>query len=222
MDGTGKLFLDFMKTLPGDLRKEAQIYPSNLVLSYDDLTKLIRTACEGSPPFVLLAESFSTPVAIRVAAENPPNLKGLILCAGFATSPVRGITRWLASALAPVLMRAPLPDIAIRTLLLQRNAAKSLVADLEAVFRCVEPAVLVARLREVLRCDVRHDLGQIKVPLLYLHAKRDRLVGPRSLEEFRVIQAGARVVSLDGPHLLLQSSRVETARVVTNFLREIP
>lgn len=43
-------------------------------------------------PFVLLAESFSTPLAVKLAATNPSNLKGLIICAGFIKNPVTG---WL-------------------------------------------------------------------------------------------------------------------------------
>jgi hypothetical protein len=84
-----------MKQGDSDLSEE------NLLLSYrrpgEDWCAFI---CEDSEPFVLLAESFSTPVAIRVAAENPTNLKGLILCAGFATSPVSGLPRMLGWLLA--------------------------------------------------------------------------------------------------------------------------
>jgi len=35
---------------------------------------------------VILAESFSAPIAIRLAAEAPPNLKALVICAGFIES----------------------------------------------------------------------------------------------------------------------------------------
>lgn len=222
MHGTEKLFPDFMQTLPADLHKEALIYPAGQVLSYGELTKLVRSACENSPPFVILAESFSTPLAIRVAAENPPNLKGVILCAGFASSPVPREKRWLAPALVPLLARAPLSDSAIRTWLLNPGVPDSLVADVRAAIRSIEPAVLVARMREVLHCDVRKELSRVAVPLLYLHANHDRLLESRALEEIRRVRPALRAQSFDGPHFLLQCLPDVTSQAVANFLAAMP
>jgi pimeloyl-ACP methyl ester carboxylesterase len=132
MDGTGKLLLEFVHAPPARIRKEIPQYLTDVVLSYDQLAKMVRSMCEDSPPFVLLAESFSTPLAIRIAAENPANLRGLILCAGFVMSPARGVTRWLALALAPLLMRAALPEAAIRSRLVGRDASRSLVTTVRA------------------------------------------------------------------------------------------
>lgn len=221
MDGTGKLLLEFMRALPAHLRKEIPVYPADAVLTYEQLTRLVRSLCENSPPFVLLAESFSSPLAIRIAAERPKNLCGLILCAGFAASPVRGVKRRLGSALASLLMRVPLSEFAIRTWLLGRNAPSERVKGAREVIASVKPAVLSARLRAVLKCDVRDDLCKIEVPMLYLQARQDRLVRPRCLEEIRIIRPEIRAVVLDGPHFLLQREPQKATSIVAEFLASV-
>jgi pimeloyl-[acyl-carrier protein] methyl ester esterase len=221
MDGTGKLLLDFMRALPGPYRCEIPQYPEDVILSYEQLAKRVRLDCEDSPPFVLMAESFSTPIAIRIAAGNPPNLRGLILCAGFASSPVRGMKRWLAATLAPVLMRAPLPEAAIRSWLLGRDAPPGMLKTAREVIASVKPAVLSARLREVLACDIREDLHKVAVPMLYLQARQDRLVPARCAEEIRAARPEMRVVVMDGPHFLLQREPQRAALLVTDFLASL-
>jgi len=106
MDGTGDLLLDFLHALPSQMHKKIAIYPKDRVLSQDDLAKLVRSICEDFEPEVILAESFSTALAIRIAAERPKNLKGLVLCVGFAASPLRGLTRWLSWCFSPTFRNA--------------------------------------------------------------------------------------------------------------------
>ncbi len=87
MDGTGTLFGPFVEALPEGFKGMPVAYPVDRPLSYSELAELVRKRLPVSESFVLLAESFSTPIAIQIAAENPPGLKAVILVAGFATSP---------------------------------------------------------------------------------------------------------------------------------------
>lgn len=215
-----------MRALPKEIRNEAPIYPRNVVLSYADLAKMVRyLTLESEPfvskPFALLAESFSTPLAMRIAAERPPNLKGLILCAGFAASPIRGPLRWFARLTASVLFRIRPPEFVIRSRLVGEKAPLSLVEAVRAAVCSVEPQVLAARLRAVLTCNVRSDLTTISVPILYLRAKHDRVVKPDCLEEMCRLRGDIRVAEVDGPHLLLQREPQKTAEIVANLLREL-
>ena len=123
MDGTGELFAGFLKALPEWIHPEVVGYPRREHLSLTDLLLTVRSALPKSEPFVILAESFSTPIAIRHAAEAPPNFKALIICAGFIESPVRGPVRFLVSLLAPILFQLPLPAFAIKTLLAGKDAS---------------------------------------------------------------------------------------------------
>src|SRR4051794_22308791 len=87
MDGTGLLFDDFLAALDPELSGEIIDYPRDTKLGYAELQAFV---CERLPrdrPFVLLAEPFSVPIAIALAAAAPPGLIGLMLCCSFASNP---------------------------------------------------------------------------------------------------------------------------------------
>jgi pimeloyl-[acyl-carrier protein] methyl ester esterase len=219
MDGKGELFAGFIKALPDTLPAKAIRYPANIFLSYAELLPLVLSACPVNEPFVLLAESYSTPLAIQFAATNPPNLKGLILCAGFASSPRSGLLRILGRLAAPYMFRGPLPKFADR-LLLGTNAPASLRASLQTAISFVAPNVLASRLLAVLTCNVCTELGRIEAPILYLQATHDRLVPPRCAEEIREIKPHTEMAFIEASHLLLQREPQQAAEVVTRFIRQ--
>ena len=57
-------------------------------------------------------------------------------------------------------------------------------------------------------------------PGLYLRATGDRLVTKAAAEAFAKAAVNARVVDIEGPHLLLQTNPIETARVLRAFIHE--
>jgi pimeloyl-ACP methyl ester carboxylesterase len=221
MDGTGDLFADFVKALPDEFETEIVRYPTDVSLSYSDLMLHVNSATPAAEPFTLVAESFSTPLAIQLAAMNPPNLKGLVLCAGFATSPVRSWLRFLCSLLSPVLFRLPLPEFIGRRLLVGPTAPPTLLVAVLTAISSVQPKVLSARFRSVLACDARTELTQISVPILYIRAMQDCLIHPSCLEEIQQINPQTAVAVVDGPHLLFQREPTQTAAVVAGFVRQI-
>lgn len=221
MDGTGRLFKSFIEAFPPGLETVTVQYPADDSLSYPELENFVQAACPISGPFVLLAESFSTPLAIKYAASNPENLEGLVLCAGFATSPVRSWRRFLGSLLAPLMFQVPLPNLAAKLWLVGPDAPPSLLAAVRSAVSSVQSKVLAARLRAVLRCDVRAELGRVAVPILYIQAKQDHLVSASCLEELRRVKPQMCVAELEGPHLLLQRESYKAAEVVTRFVRSL-
>ena len=84
------------------------------------------------------------------------------------------------------------------------------------------PAALSARFRAVLTCDARAALENIAVPILYLQAKKDRLVKESSLDKIRRIKPRTVVAVILGPHLLLQREPQRAAEVVMEFVRQLP
>ncbi len=110
MYGSTELFADFEKALPREFVTERVGYPNDVSLSYAELLELVRSCVPVSESYVIVAESFSTPLAIQFAGTNPPNMKGLVLSAGFATSPVRGLLRFMTPFLAPFLSHLPVNE----------------------------------------------------------------------------------------------------------------
>ena len=221
MDGTGELFADFIKALSVGFEAEVMRYPAGRFLSYDQLMSLTLSALSASEPFVLVAESFSTPLAAQLAATKPPHLKGVVLCAGFVTSPLRGWLRYLCLFLAPALFSVKLPEPAARYWLTGSSASPALLASVRAAISSVRPTVLSARLRAVLTCDASAALEKIAVPILYLQAKKDRLVKESSFNEICRIKPKTVAAVIPGPHLLFQLEPQRAAEVVMEFVRQL-
>lgn len=93
LDGTGRLFEWFLDALPSKLRPIVIPFPRDAA-DYAALeTQAARSLPQGQP-FVILAESFSGPLALRIAARGPANLVAVILVASFTSRPVA----WMPSS----------------------------------------------------------------------------------------------------------------------------
>jgi pimeloyl-ACP methyl ester carboxylesterase len=220
LDGSGELFRGVAAVLPEGLETETLWYPADRVLSYGELAGTLRGAIPVDEPFVLVAESFGVPLAILIAALEPPNLRGMVLSAGFATSPLRGWRRTLAWDLAPLLSHVPLPGFVARYLMVGDEAPRALAELVKDTVGWLTPKVLCARVREVLHVDVRAELATVRVPVLYLQPTKDRLVEPLCLGEMQAVKMG-RTVTIEGPHMLLQCEPVLCAEAVAGFVREL-
>ena len=220
LDGTGELFADFVKLLPSWIKPQVVSYPRNQKLSYDELAPIVKSAVPVDQPFVILAESFSTPLAVKFAAIAPDGLQGLVLCAGFVSPPRRGVLSRLARFLAPSLFAFGLPESVCRQLLVGRAAPQTLVDAIRTTVSSVSSGVLAHRLRSVLSCEAERELRSVSVPLLYISGEKDRLVTESSLHEVRRGKPDALVASIDAPHLLLQAEpRVAVDALVSFLLR---
>ncbi len=221
LDGTGDPFQWFIQALPPAFDAKVVQYPTDDCLSEQELIGIIRSAFPALGPFVLLAESFSTPLAIRCAAEHPRNLKGLILCAGFAADPMSFWNGSAGARLAHLAFMLRIPAFAVKTWLLGAGAPPELVRAVQKSVAKVRSRVLIDRLQQVASCNVISDLSKIQVPMLYLQATKDRLIPGRCLEEILEVKPEMEVVTVPGPHLLLQREPKRTAEVVTNFLLQL-
>jgi pimeloyl-ACP methyl ester carboxylesterase len=217
MDGSGLLFAEFVAALGTDVEARIVRYPPQTPLGYAELETLVRAALPSDRPFVLLAESFSGPLAISIAAAAPATLRGLILCCTFARLPLplglRALARWV-------------PTSSLRAgrwtahVLFGRHATPARLATLTAAVESLTPAVRAARLRALLDVDARDQLARIEVPTLCLHAADDRIM-PRAAARLLVKRIPrATLHELAAPHGLLQTLPDEAARVVKRFLQQ--
>jgi pimeloyl-[acyl-carrier protein] methyl ester esterase len=221
MHGTGKLFAPFIGALPPEFEALPISYPVDRPLSYPELAELARTRLPVTEPFVILAESFSTPLAIQIAAANPSGLKALIIVAGFVTNPSYPWLPGFGALLLPGRMRILLPDLVVRRALLGPAASHGLVNEVKKTVLSMNSEVFSSRLRSVSSCDSRKALKQVIVPMLYLQATKDRVVPPRCLSEIVAVKPDVTVTQIDGPHLLLQLEPQKSAEIITQFIQQI-
>ena len=219
MDGTGRLFQPLEASIGKQARSTTVSYPTTEPLGYDALLEVVEASLPEEP-FVLVAESFSGPLAIRLAAENPRLLRGLVLCNTFVTSPFPPSLLRCCSTMAWLLF-LPTPAFLIRWFLLGRGAATHLVARTRTTIASVRLAVLATRLREIASVDVPRALARIDVPVLYLAGSQDRLLSVRGMRSIKDASRDVEIETIQGPHLLLQACPEEAAGKILGFCERV-
>lgn len=149
--------------------------------------------------FVLVGESYSGPIAARVAARLGPKVTLLVLCnplvelsaglpAGLAASAAswRGMPAWSAAAV--------LSDG-------DRTLGRAALEGIRALPR----GILEARLAAAFAATSDELAPLLAPPLLVVLGTRDRLVSPEWMRALLKDVPRATVVELDAPHLVVQS-----------------
>lgn len=195
LDGTGTLFAPFHDAAPAHAKLHTVVFPDH-AHSYAELAAWVGDRLPAGP-VTLVAESFSGPLALAVAARHP-EVEALALCATFVTPPAPAF----CASLPDAILAAPPPTALLAALLTGFDL--KLAQRVRSALGTVPPHVVAARIRAVLGADARALLRAFSRPLLLLGARRDRLVGPAHLAEMAALAPHARVVTLDVPHLVLQ------------------
>lgn len=219
LDGTGRLFDPFVQALGSACECQVIRYPERADMGIEALTQWTLTQLCPDQTFALLGESFSGPIAIKLAARLPGRVTGLILCCTFASSP-----NWVLDRLTWALPMVPfdrLPFAVLRPLLIA-GASPAVTTRVQEVVQGLPPPLIRARLLEVSRTDVRAELARLQVPVLGLQAKQDRLVPRPASAALRAIAPGADWFELDGPHALLQVNPGPAAATVNRFMAGLP
>ena len=218
IDGTGKFLSEFANAVRPSALPLVVSYPLDRALGYDELEALVLAALPSDRPYVLLGESFSGPLAIRIAARSPPGLRALILCTTFAGNPFPW-AGW-ARPLAALLPLKALPRWVRAPLMWGSASPRRAPAQKDRAIFGVSPAVIRHRIAALLAVDESAALARIRVPTLVLRARHDRVVSRAATRRIMNALPGARLAELDGPHLLLQSHPAECAAAVLEFMRE--
>lgn len=219
LDGTGELFSHFVSALASNIETKIVPYPTDQCLGYAELEAFVTAALPVGRRYVLLAESFSGPVGIRIAATPPADLAGVILCVTFAKNPYP-LLAWAGPLTAGLPMKS-LPRWVSAPFMAGMGASGPMADDVERATALVDGAVLRHRLSAVLAVDETDALARIGLPALLLLAAADHVVPREASNHLRATLPSAEVVEIDGSHLLLQTRPAECAAVVERFLRTV-
>jgi pimeloyl-ACP methyl ester carboxylesterase len=216
-DGSGRLFAPLLAEPELPFDPQVIPLPADVPRGYDELAAWLEDRLP-SGPFVLLAESFSGPLAIRVAARHPTRVSHLILAATFLRSP---LAPWLAP-LAPLarsfLFAGPPPGLAVRALLAGWDAPSALVDGIRTAMATLPADVAAARARAALAADEKATFAQVPAPTLWIRAGNDHLLRTGHADDARGAHPGTLVASVPGPHTILQRRPRECLAEIRRFL----
>ena len=215
LHGTDELAWPLLSYIPATYRPTIITYPKSGPHNYDSLLRVVSENMPGPEPVLLIAESCSGPLAIRYAAENPSRVRGVVLSASFVLNPA---PRWLARLpLRTIFLLRP-PLLSIRMTLTNGHDDPALSRLIRDVALNVGRELIASRLRAVLGIDCQADLARYTGPLLYLRARRDRLVRTKSLKLIQQIRPDVRVAEIDAAHLILQTRAADAWRAIEEFI----
>ena len=145
MDGAGSLFDPLLQCLSADTQAKVVSYPDQVHLSYRQLEELVVGQLPVSGKYIIVAESFSGPLALRVAERVVGDgcLEAVVLVASFAYQPLGCKGFVLARLPLRLILGMRLTDFVLRTLLLGESASGDIVKSTGEVIGRIAPAVRV-------------------------------------------------------------------------------
>jgi pimeloyl-ACP methyl ester carboxylesterase len=214
LDGTGELFERLTPHLAADFRVSVVRYPNDPTLGYGGYIDLVRKAI-GNREIILLGESFSGPVAIRIASGLGAQIRGLVLAATFITPPWPGWLIRRASRVGPQTTPKHIRD----AILMGPYGDPELSEKTEVIVEGMSLAVRAARFRAVAGVDVRDDFAKLHCPILALHGRGDWLVPKIAMQKAISRKGGARMIVFPAAHMLLQTCAAECATEIVAFAK---
>jgi pimeloyl-[acyl-carrier protein] methyl ester esterase len=216
LDGTGVQFRPLLRALPAHIEPLVLSYPQDQALGYDALCEHVRRLLPVGDDYLLLGESFGGPLSIRLAAEKPRGLKGLVLCATFVKCPQAWVPPWFARWVPswPFIL---FPKLAQAKAVLGGYATGELLALAKEALEMVPAAVMARRVGEVIDVDVGADLRCVEAPILYLRGRDDHVVPASSLKRIQALRPDIHVARIPAPHMVLQTQPQLAAEAIETF-----
>ncbi|MEO7755797.1 MAG: alpha/beta fold hydrolase [Dokdonella sp.] len=208
LDGSGDLFEWFARCRP-DVEIHVVRYPANAGWQIDDYVAHADAAIAYGRACVVVAESFSGPIALKLQRRNA-SVAGVVLVASFVICPNPLLKIVPAAAFRSHLRTVLTSSLLMRAMCPGFAASRARVEAVQRIVRAIPVDVLRARLRLLRDLDERDALRQVDVPLLAIAANHDRLVSVQG----NFFGPGSEHVALDGPHFLLQAKPEKCWQVI--------
>lgn len=219
--GTGLMFTPLVNALPDEYDCRVISYPVDQVLSYTELVRYVAAKIPQDKPFIILAESFSGPIALMLSEVLGDNLKALMLVCTYVTNP----HPWLAKLSRFVLkdrIVARQPSRFMTRFMIAGFAMEDDLLDLAfSIQRKVSPRVFRYRLYEGMAVDVSAVLKKSSLPILHMYARHDRIIPRSAQRKIKKIRPDLKSIAIPGPHYLLQSKPDICVAYIKTFIESI-
>ena len=221
LHGTEALYQSLRDRLPEGVVAEFVNLPSKGKQDYqtlaDHLNRELPKTSDGSKR-LLIAESFSGPLAIRLAAMRHEDVAGIVLAASFCDAPLNlGIA---LLPLRPLFMVKP-PRTALRHFLIGNDASEAELTELQDVVQSTPSATLSKRIRTILELTEDDNPDVPETPILILQADKDNLVPWEAQSKLEANYPGATIHWVESPHLILQRCPDECIQHIAEFAEGI-
>jgi len=200
LHGTAALWTHFLRVAPSWARPFPVVLPTIGPQTPAELAHRVLSKLTTHAAPIVIAESFSGPLAIRLAADIEPPPELLVLVNTFVVAPFGHLPRLLPASM----LGASIPGRRRLVARLMAGGERRLAQEVVEAVDEVPRGCLRSRLAALAAIDEREALARIEAPILVLRGDADRLIGAGSTERIGELRPDAVIVSLPAPHLLLQ------------------
>lgn len=167
---------------------------------------------------VIVAESFSGPIALSLLAAHPDRFAGAVLSATYARPPMGLVVSVAHKLRLSAFVNPVMNEQILRLFCLNGVSDLGLIRDIVEVVRPIDRATMGSRLRAMVRMDAAPHLADVRCPVLVLSATRDRVVRRRFSQSLLASLPDVVHREIEGPHLLLQAAPRACAEAISEFL----
>ncbi len=173
LHGTEELYESVRERLPAGTLAEFINLPSSGKQDYPALFEWLDKELPKGKKRIIIAESFSGPLAIRLTNKRPDEIAGLVLAATFCDAPIN--PGFALLPLRPLFMVKP-PLKALRHFLIGDDASEAKVAELRSIIQSIPASTLSKRVRTILQLMEQDNPSLPALPMLLLKAGNDNLI----------------------------------------------
>jgi pimeloyl-ACP methyl ester carboxylesterase len=212
LDGTGNSFNSLLRFLPVD-EVTVIALPDTGEQTYEALVDYCRARMPNEP-YILVAESYSGPIGIKLAANDNGMMKRLVLVATFASPPKPYISKLCSFLPIKWLIRLPLSGLASRMLFLGINTPKEVLESFLSSVASVPSEVISQRLRVASSFEL--GVSSLSVPVVYIQPTNDVLVPEKCFSVIEKLAANIELKRVHGPHFILQTNPKVCAEIIAS------
>lgn len=202
LDGTGKLFENFLAVAPLGVSVQVLSLNNERLLSWEQECDRLAKAL-GSEPAVLLAESFSGRFAFALSQRESTTIHHVVFAATFLKNP-HWFTQVAVGLPCKLFDVSWIPDWVLRKVLFNSKHSESLIPPFRRALAGVPFEILKNRLQQIAKMEA--PCSPLLLPCTYLRATQDVCVPHRSLAPFRMLCPNLVVKEIKSGHLLLQTN----------------
>jgi pimeloyl-ACP methyl ester carboxylesterase len=218
LDGTGLSYGPLGEVMPEGVRVTVVTYPTDRKLSFAELVQCAYEQLPSHKPLVLIAESFSGPISIRLASSFPSNIKGIIFCATFMKFDrpfLLGPAKYFPFEF---FLSKRMPGFLLYFLVGGKPFSDKLTPLFRQLEKLINPEVIAHRIRMLKNIDATGDARTLRLPCCYIQGAQDKLIPARCIVPFKQYLPGLVVKSVDGPHGILQAQPEACAAIIMEFV----
>jgi pimeloyl-ACP methyl ester carboxylesterase len=218
LDGTGKLFQPLLEKLPPDMDILVISYPNNKLLSYNELVDYVLLYLPTNEKFILVAESFSGPIAYRISQQKNENLASIVFIATFLEQPRPTISKFLIKFPLKYIFKFSAPIVILRYIFFSNNTDKRILQTFRKILKSIPVETTIYRIQQI--SILQRALVKVDMNVYYILAKKDKIIPHKVINSFQNIFNKVKIYSLNSEHLVLQSFPMECSDIIINIVNE--